>query len=117
MKNTLYLLLSLTLLFSCEKKEENNVAVAYKIEYIGSGTPNYNVSYTDGGNTKSVGPVTSINWSSPTVITDYGTSVTFTLDAGNGSYVMRMYTNGKLWEEKTIDNPTGPVSIYTTLNW
>ena len=101
----------------CKKTEPQPYSVSYKIEETTNSTPAYTVSYSTENATQTEGPITLGQWSSPVVKKQPGESVTLTLDGGSGagSFIMRIYANGALLDEETMDNPYTPKTISVTL--
>ena len=106
-------ILFFAIIFSCKKEEPKSFSVAYKIIETTTAVPAYIVAYTTENATQTEGPITFANWSSPTIKKLEGETVSFTLDGGSGtgSFIMRIYANGVLLEEQTMDNPFGPKTI------
>jgi len=117
MKKIIFIVFISVLFFSCKKSDPVPYSVSYKIEETTNSTPAYTVTYSTENATQTEGPITFANWSSPTVKKMLGESVTLSLDGGSGagSFILRIYANGVLLEEETMDNPYSPKTISVTL--
>lgn len=114
---SLLVLLCLLAAVSCKKEPapEEQARVTYEVVETSTATPVFTVSYSGENNsTNTEGPISSASWKSQTV-TDKkrGDFVSFTLESnsGSGSFKMRIYMNGVLWMEESVDIPFTPKTI------
>jgi hypothetical protein len=114
MKNLIFLF-AIVALLSCKKEDPDKQArVTYKVIETSAAAPSYSVSYSsDNNSTRTEGPITSEAWNSPVVEKERGDFLSFTLESANGtgSFTMRIYMNGVLWQERTADNPSSPITL------
>jgi hypothetical protein len=102
---------------SCKKEPDpdKQARVTYKVEETSSATPSYTVTFSGEGNaSQSEGPITAASWTSP-IIRDKerGDFVSFTLEStsGSGSFKMKIFMNGVLWQEEQVDIPFTPKTV------
>jgi hypothetical protein len=107
----------IVVLAACKKEPdpEEQARVTYEVVETSSSVPSFTVSYTgENSATETEGPISSSSWRSETIKDKKrGDFVSFTLDSnsGSGSFKMRIYMNGVLWMEETVDIPFTPKTI------
>jgi hypothetical protein len=114
LKGTGTLLILLAFFFcSCEKQEDPEAAVSYKVIEKSGKPSGYKVIYRDENNTVTEGNLTSTRWTSRLIRMKHGDYATLTVDGGSGtgSFDFSIIVNGTVQANDHFDNPQGPKTI------
>ncbi len=114
-KYFLFLLaLSWIVFVSACNKEGSTVSIVYTVKQTSTTGGAFTVNYTtDGGITKTEGPLSNTNWNSLIYKKKVGDFVAFKIQShsSQATFIARIYKNGELFGETPVDFAAGQVEI------
>ena len=106
--------LSLIVFVSACSKDNSTVSIVYTVKQTSTTGGTFTVNYTsDGGITKTEGPLSNANWNSLTYKKRIGDFVAFKIQShsSQATFIARLYKNGELFGEVPVDFAAGQVEI------
>jgi hypothetical protein len=102
------------ILFGNCHKETPEQKISYSVRESSVDSPSFNISYTSNkSGTTTIANSSAATWSSGGIILEKEQFISMTVDCSAPlfDFVLSVYVDGNLWEQKEMHNPTTSVTI------